>query len=141
MKKYFLALILTFCLFMSACTSINASDGTDQTKTLYVKQMKVIKNWDVKVTPRLDHKRWVYDTSITYLGDENVQHLTVIYYDKTKVDYEEVKPQTPLESFGSSDYENSVYSRRNNHLSFTLKWSEDNNKVYTGVTNFNVKSK
>ncbi|MEH7403219.1 hypothetical protein V7148_19820 [Gottfriedia acidiceleris] len=98
-KRYLLALILTFCLFMSACKSMNASIKTDQPKTLNVKQTKVIKNWEIKVTPRLDHKKWVYDTSIKYLGDKNVQHLTVIYYDKTKVDYEEVKPKTPLESY------------------------------------------
>ncbi|MGG2027964.1 hypothetical protein AB1282_19885 [Gottfriedia sp. S16(2024)] len=140
-KRYFLALILTFCIFMSACSSMNASNETEQPKTLDVKQTKLIKNWDIKVIPRLDHKKWVYDTSITYLGEKNVLHLTVSNYDKTRLGYENVKPQTPLKTFGSYDYEGSVYSKKNSHLSFTLKWSEGNNRVFNKVAEFNVKPK
>ncbi|WP_129692137.1 hypothetical protein [Gottfriedia acidiceleris] len=111
-KRYFLTLNLTFFLFMSACTLMNTSNETDQSKTLGVKQTKMIKNWDIKVTPRLNHKKWVYDTSITYLGEKNVLHLTVSNYDKTKLEYENVSPQTPLETFGSYDYEESIYSKK-----------------------------
>lgn len=139
--NYFLALIISFCIIMSACSSMNVSNETEQPKALEVKQTKVIKNWDINVIPRLDHKKWVYDTSITYLGEKNVLHLTVSDYAKTKVEYENVKPNTPLKSFGSYDFDGSVYSRKNNQLSFKLKWSEGNNRVYTGVAKFKVKPK
>lgn len=126
-KRYFLLLILTFCLIMTACTSINARNETVQPKKVVIKQTKEIWNWDIKVIPKLEHKKWVYDTSITYLGETSLPHLVVLNYDKSKLEYENVKPQTPLETFGSYDYEGSVYSKKKNQLSFTLTWSEGSN--------------
>ncbi len=60
----------------------------------------------------MDHKKWVYDTIIKFNGDKTV-NLTVLNYDKTKIRYEDVKPLIPLKTFGSYDYEESVYSRKN----------------------------
>lgn len=137
-KLYFLTLILTFCLFSSACESMNTSNESKQPKKLNVEQISKLENWDIKVIPRLDHEKWVYDTTIKFLGDKTV-NLSVLNYEKTKIKYQDVKPQIPLETFGSYDYEESVYSRKNSQLSFTLKWSEGNNKVYTGIAKFKVK--
>ncbi|WP_088044286.1 hypothetical protein [Bacillus sp. EAC] len=139
-KRYFLTLILSFCIFISACSTMNASNETEQPKTLDVKQTRVLKDWDIKVIPRLDHKKWVYDTSITYLGEKNVLHLTVTDYAKTEVEYENVKPHSPLKTFGSYDYEGSVYSNKKNQLSFTLTWSEGNNN-YSKIATFKIKPK
>ncbi|PGM59542.1 hypothetical protein [Bacillus sp. AFS053548] len=68
-KRYYLGLILTFCFFMSAC-SMSVTNKTAQPKGLDVLQTKEIKNWDIKLIPSLDHNKWVYDTSITYLGEK-----------------------------------------------------------------------
>ncbi|GGI11761.1 hypothetical protein [Gottfriedia solisilvae] len=139
MKKIFiLTLILTVCLITSACVSMNTSNKSIQPKKLDVEQTSKLENWDIQAIPRMDHKKWVYDTIIKFNRDKTV-NLTVLNYDKTKIRYEDVKPLIPLKTFGSYDYEESVYSRKNSHLSFTLKWSEGD-KIYNGVAKFNVKS-
>ncbi|MEH7309295.1 hypothetical protein [Neobacillus drentensis] len=140
MKKiYFLTLILTFCLFTSACVSKNVSNEIEQPKELVVEQTSTLENWDISVAPRLDHKKWVYDTAIKYLGDKTVK-LTVNYYDKTKVTYNDLAPLQVQKSFGSFDYEKSVYSKQNKDLSFNLKWVEGI-KTFSGDTEFKIKPK
>lgn len=138
-KLYFLTLILTICLFTSACISKNVSNEIEQPIELMVEQSSTLKNWDIRVVPRLDHKKWVYDTSIKYLGDKPVK-LKVIYYDKTKVTYNDLAPLQVQESFGSFDYEKSVYSKQNKNLSFHLKWVEGK-KAFSGDVEFKVKAK
>ena len=139
-KRYFLTLILSFCIFISACSTMNVSNETEQPKKLDVKQTRVLKDWDIKVIPRLDHKKWVYDTSITYLGETSIPHLVVLNYDKSELEYENVKPRTPLKTFGRYDYEGSVYSNKKNQLSFTLTWSEGINN-YSKIATFKIKPK
>jgi hypothetical protein len=58
-KLYFLTLILTFCLFTSACISKNVSNEIEQPKELVVEQTSTLENWDISVVPRLYHKKWV----------------------------------------------------------------------------------
>jgi len=136
-KLYFITLILTFSLFTSACVSNNVSN--EQPKELMVDQTSKIEKWDIRVIPRLDHKKWVYDTAIKYLGEKPVK-LTVNYYDKTKVTYNDVAPFQVQETFGSYDYEKSVYSKQNKNLSINLKWVEGN-KTFSSDVEFIVKPK
>ncbi len=89
MKKLYI--LTLFCLFTSACVSKNVSNEIEQPKELVVEQTSPLENWDISVVPRLDHKKWVYDTAIKYLGDKPVK-LTVNYYDKTKVTYNDLAP-------------------------------------------------
>lgn len=149
MKRILMILVCT--LLLCSCSmntkteskkpqTIATRNECKQPKKLEVEQTSKLKNWDIKVIPRLDHEKWVYDTKIKFLGDKTV-NLTVLNYDKTNIKYKDVKPQIPLETFGSYDYEGSVYSRKNNHLSFTLKWSEGTSKVYTGVIKVKVNPK
>ncbi|WP_088068818.1 hypothetical protein [Gottfriedia luciferensis] len=139
-KRYFFLLFLSMFLLMTACTSINTSNETVQPKKVVIKQTKEIWNWDIKVIPRLNHKKWVYDTSITYLGEKTVPHLVVLNYDQSKLEYDNVKPHTPLKTFGSYDYEGSVFSNKKNQLSFTLTWSEGYNN-YSKIVVFKIKPK
>ncbi|MET3195226.1 hypothetical protein [Bacillus sp. OAE603] len=136
MKKFYFLTLIIVCILNSAC-SLTKNDK--QAKELEVNQLSKIKDWDIKILPRYDHKKWVYDTKIKYLG-ERPANLSLINYDSTEITYNEVQPSQVLETFGSFDYKSSVYSRKNNNLIFKLKWSEGN-KIFSDVAEFKVESK
>ncbi|WP_338472832.1 hypothetical protein R4Z10_08950 [Niallia sp. XMNu-256] len=108
---------------------------------LTVKQVlkQNIEEWDISVIPRKETDNWVYDTQLEFLGDTPV-NVTVIYYDKTKVTYNELKPLEPILTTGSADYKDSVYSKENSRLEFELEWEKKGIKHY-GKTVFKVTPK
>lgn len=63
---------------------------------------------------------------------------TVFYPDERKVDfgYEE-QPTNPIETFGSAEGEDSVYSKKNNKLNFKVQW-EEGAKTYFGEAEYKL---
>jgi hypothetical protein len=137
MRKVICIFIICFSVFfLFAC-----QNSTQKPNSLNVEQVSKsnINKWVVAVKPRLVKDKWVYDTEIEYLGNSTVT-LTVVYYDKTKVTYEELQPFNPIKTKGSPDYKESVYSEENSSLKFELQWKENGNIKY-GETIFNVMPK
>jgi hypothetical protein len=134
MRKNIMLMWLVFIL-------IGCQNVPETPDNLTVKQVlkENIEEWDISVIPRKVTDNWVYDTQLEFLGDTPV-NVTVIYYDKTKVTYNELKPLEPILTTGSADYKDSVYSKGNSRLEFELEWQKKGIKHY-GKTVFKVMPK
>lgn len=134
MKKLFSIILLIPMLFLSnSCQNISQPP-----KQLIVKEIEKhnMERWDIKVMPRLDHKKWVYDVDIQYRGKAPVD-ATILYYDHTKVMFEKLEPFAIQSYTGSYDYKDSVYSKENSNLKFKLTWIE-NGETFEGDAEYRI---
>lgn len=134
MKKLFSTILMVCILLLStSCQNI-----AQPPKKLVVKEIEThnAKQWDIKVTPRLDHKRWVYDADIQYRGESPVD-ATILLYDHTTVRIEKLEPFAVQSYTGSYDYKDSVYSKKNSNLKFKLTWVE-NGKAFEGDAEYRI---
>lgn len=119
-KLFSVILIIAVLLLSTSCQNISQPP-----KKLIIKEITKhnVGQWDIRIKPRLEHKKWVYDINIQYLGKSPVD-ATILYYDHAKVTLEKLQPFATQSYIGSYDYKDSVYSKENSNLKFKLTWLE-----------------
>lgn len=97
-----------------------------------------VEDWKIEILTRLDHKKWVYDVRVNYLGKDNVAVTIKTLPDGNEYAYEKVSKE-PLMLKGGYDYEPSVYSKENDEAIIKLNWTkEGTSKVNTGEATYRL---